>query len=115
MYAAYLWLDLFQHSTKQTTFLFHMLLESLCEGIHVAYNGKITRGGLFFIAADEGIGDAEIIGVSLPQLLGSSEAFQGNFSRAWNVGIVFCKISYSVSLIVVIKSRLAIGLCRASR
>ena len=97
MYAEYLRLDLFQHSTKQTSFLFHMLRESLLEGIHVVYNGKITRGGLFIIAADEGIEAALIIGVSLPQLFASSEAFHGNFSRAWNVGIVFCKISYSVT------------------
>ena len=95
-YATYLWLVLCQHFAQQTIFLCQMLRQSLCEGIHVVYNEDITRGGFLFIAVDEGIEDAEIIGASLPNMFDSSEAFHGNFSRAWNVGIVFCKISYSV-------------------
>ena len=91
-YASYLLLDLFEHSAQQTMFLFQVLSESLYEGVHVACNVERAGWSLSSIALDEGKKYMEVTGMSRPGPIGSCVASHADFTLAWNVLVVFCKI-----------------------
>ena len=83
-------------NARMTICLYYMLHPSLCEGTHVAGNGEITRGGRLSVALDEDEKvPSDVIAAIPPDLVDTCtmETSLSNFALAWNVVIVFYKIS----------------------
>ena len=73
-----------------------MFTESLEKGVHVMCNGGMACWCLLCIAFDEFTEHSKDAGMRLLHgFKGGREALDVDFSRAWNVGVVFCKISSS--------------------